>query len=71
MLTAHDPDVPAVEQYPAALAVWSAVSAAIGDGATAGAAGDGAAAVEPGDAAPRRSPVCSTGSRPVGSGPVG
>ncbi len=32
VLTARDPAVPAVDQYPAAGAVWSAVGAAIGDG---------------------------------------
>lgn len=34
VLTARDPDVPAADQYPAAAAVWSAVTAAIGDGLT-------------------------------------
>jgi hypothetical protein len=32
VLTARDPEVPAVEQYAAAEAVWSAVATAIGDG---------------------------------------
>jgi hypothetical protein len=32
VLTARDPEVPALEQYPAAEAVWSAVATAIGDG---------------------------------------
>jgi hypothetical protein len=34
ILTARDPDIPAIEQYPAAAAVWSAVAAAAGDGIT-------------------------------------
>jgi hypothetical protein len=32
ILTARDPDVPAIRQYRAAAAVWSAVAAAVGDG---------------------------------------
>jgi hypothetical protein len=32
VLTARDPSVPAVEQYPAAIAVWAAIAQAVGDG---------------------------------------
>ena len=48
ILTARDPDVPAMEQYPAAAAVWSAVAAAVGDGV--GFDGGPPATVAPGDA---------------------
>jgi hypothetical protein len=47
VLTARDPNTPAAQQLPAAEAVWSAVAAASGDGASLpaeGAAGDGEAA---------------------------
>ncbi len=38
VLTSRDPSVPAVQQYPAAAAVWSAVAQAIGTGVTPGSA---------------------------------
>lgn len=47
ILTARDPDVPAMEQYPAAAAVWSAVAEATGDGI--GIDGGPPATVAPGD----------------------
>jgi hypothetical protein len=44
VLTARDPSVPAVDQYPAATAVWAAIAEAVGDGIDGSASG-----TEPGD----------------------
>ncbi|MET0143342.1 MAG: hypothetical protein ABW328_00930 [Ilumatobacteraceae bacterium] len=56
VLTARDPSVPAVEQYPAAGAVWAAVAAAIGDGI----------AVTP-DTTPATVPAATTAHVPAGT----